>query len=218
MEFMSRGSRPAQSHQPAGNPNSNVSPSGGAGNRPQKASGLLGLGTAILLFSIGILSLGVLGAIIFGKGPASEFKSVDTGKMQAVFLNGGQVYFGKVRSINPDFMRLTDIYYLRVDQPAPQPNQGNTQQQGTPILVKLGCELHRPTNEMVINREQIIFWENLQDDDSQNTVPGAVKKYIADNPDGQKCDQPQQQQQAAPTPAPAPTPATPPATNNQNRR
>lgn len=218
MDFMSRGSRPGQPNQQTGNtPGSHVNAPVGGSNKKRKATGIFGLANGILLFSIGVLVLAVLASIIFGRGPASEFKSVDTNKMQAVFLNGGQVYFGKVRSINPEFMRLTDIYYLRVDQQV-QPNQGNTQQQGTPVLVKLGCELHRPTNEMVINREQIIFWENLQDDDSQNTVPGAVKKFIADNPEGQKCDQPQQQQAApAPAPAPAPTP-TPPANNDRNRR
>jgi hypothetical protein len=30
-------------------------------------------------------------------------------------------------------------------------------------LAKLGSELHAPEDEMRINRDQILFWENLQD-------------------------------------------------------
>src|SRR3989344_384732 len=37
----------------------------------------------------------------------------DPGAFQAVFLDNGQVYFGKLRSLNRDLWSLTDIYYLR---------------------------------------------------------------------------------------------------------
>jgi hypothetical protein len=50
---------------------------------------------------------------------------------------------------------------------------------------------------MVINREQVLFWENLKDD---GQVVTAIKKYLSENPDGQKCE----------TPAAATTPTTNP--------
>ncbi len=37
---------------------------------------------------------------------------------------------------------------------------------------------------MLINREQIIFWENLKED---GQVAKAVAEYQKQNPDGQKC-------------------------------
>jgi len=45
---------------------------------------------------------------------------------------------------------------------------------------------------MQINRDQIIFWENLKDDASQNSVPGAIKAYMASNPSADCKNQPQQ--------------------------
>jgi hypothetical protein len=37
---------------------------------------------------------------------------------------------------------------------------------------------------MVINADQVVFWENLKDD---GQVAQAVAKYVKENPDGQKC-------------------------------
>ncbi len=221
MEFMSRGTRPNQSNTQTGPaPAGGTSPGSGSGShsKSKKSLNIFNLGSIVLLFSIAILVLAVLGSIFFS-GTVSEFKSVDKSKLQAVFLNGGQVYFGRITNLNENFMKVKDIYYLRIDQQV-QPDKNGTQQQGTPILVKLGCELHRPQNEMVINREQIIFWENLKDETAENTVPGAVKKYAQTNPDGQKCEEAAQNTNTntnattptAPTPAPAtptPTPTTP---------
>lgn len=51
-------------------------------------------------------------------------------------------------------------------------------------LVKLGCELHEPFDKMVINRDQVTFWENLQD---SGQVAEAVKTFKQQNPNGQKC-------------------------------
>ena len=51
-------------------------------------------------------------------------------------------------------------------------------------LVKLGCELHSPFDQMVINRSQVTFWENLQD---SGQVAKAVKSFQDKNPSGQKC-------------------------------
>jgi hypothetical protein len=50
--------------------------------------------------------------------------------------------------------------------------------------VKLGCELHEPLDQMVINRDQITFWENLGDN---GQVAKAVSTFEKQNPNGQKC-------------------------------
>jgi len=80
---------------------------------------------------------------------------------QAVFLNNGQVYFGKLSRGYGDFMDLRNIYYLQITQPI-QPGEANSTSNIN--LVKLGNELHGPTDEMRINRESILFVEDLRAD------------------------------------------------------
>ncbi len=155
--------------------------------------------SVILLFSITALIVALIGFLMFGKSD-TENRYVEESGMQAVFLNGGQVYFGRISSLNSRYVRLGDIYYLRVNQQV-QPDQKDKTQTGQQdiSLVKLGCELHGPKDEMLINRSQVVFWENLKTD---GQVAKAVDKYKKANPDGQKC---QDNTSTAPTP---PTPAT----------
>lgn len=178
-----RGTRPTQ---PASAP---VNHETGTHSAPVKRGktglGGLRLASVFLLFAGTILVVALLAYIALGKN-SSASQYVDDKKMQAVFLNGGQVYFGRIGDLNDRTMQLKDIYYLRVNQQV-QPNQTNTQAANNDIsLVKLGCELHGPQDSMVINQEQVIFWENLKED---GQVAKAVAEYKTKNPDGQKCDQ-----------------------------
>lgn len=83
------------------------------------------------------------------------------GAYQAVFLTNDQVYFGKVRNETAQYVSLSDIYYLQVTQQL-QPASGAPAQRLD--LIKLGNELHGPTDEMRINRDQVLFIEDLKDD------------------------------------------------------
>lgn len=98
--------------------------------------------------------------------------TIDSSKMQAVFLIGGTTYFGKLTSLDTQNYQLTEVYYLR-------------SQSKDSSLVKLGCELHGPEDKMVVSREQVLFWENLKSD---GQVAKAVSEYKKQNPNGQKCD------------------------------
>lgn len=188
MEFMNRGGRPTQPA-PAAAANSTPAPAhGGRGKGPKGFFGLQ-MASVALLFSATILVVALIWFVGLGK-PVNESKYVDDSKMQAVFLNGGQVYFGRIQDLNKDFMRVREIYYLRVNQQV-QPDQETQAANANDIsLVKLGCELHGPDDEMLINREQIVFWENLKDD---GQVAKAVAEYKKQNPNGQNCEQTQQQ-------------------------
>lgn len=184
MDLMNRGLRQGQPTS-----NQSVSQTSVAGGHPghsrrSKGQRWFKITSIVLLFSATLLIVAVVLYTAFIGKPTNEGKFVDTSKYQAVFLNGGQVYFGHIKTLNNRYLRVTDIWYLRVNQTV-QPN-GQTQN-SNPELVPLGCELHRPQNEMVINREQIIFWENLKDDSSDATVPGAIKKYQSEHPNGQSC-------------------------------
>ncbi len=174
-----------------------------------------------LLFCVAILVIAVASFLALGS-TKSEASYVDKSKLQAVFLNGGQVYFGDINDLNTKYLSMSNIYYLRVNQQV-QPNQANTNTANDISLVKLGCELHGPQDKMVINREQIIFWENLKDD---GQVAEAVKKYKEANPGEQKCDTAGQTTNTETTPAadaetqtqtPTNTNNTTPTTNTNRR-
>ena len=136
---------------------------------------------------------------------------------QAVFLSNGQVYFGKLSGMTASYATLTDIYYLQVTTPPTPTNASQLNQQQAPqeqklSLVKLGQELHGPVDEMKINRDQILFYEDMKEE-------GKVMQAILDykkNPNAVNQGQQTQQTQQAPaaqTPAPQTTPApqaTPP--------
>src|SRR3989344_1213952 len=78
---------------------------------------------------------------------------IDSDTYQAVFLTNDQIYFGYLKNISPDYLILSDVYYVKV-------NDGGAGQ-----LVKLGVgEPHGPKDGMIINQDQVLFWENLTTD------------------------------------------------------
>lgn len=223
MEFMNRGVRqqqPVESPEPVNH--QSVAP------RPKQSSSSgftskgMRIAQVVLLSCITILIVAALILLATNDNKTAsaderldERLSVDSSKLQAVFLVNGQVYFGKIKDLNKEYLKMSDIYYLRVNQQV-QPGQPTNPNDIT--LAKLGCELHRPQDSMVINRAQVVFWENLKDDASEQSVPGAVKKYKEANPGEQKCETAQTNTNNNTTPAPSPTPAPTPATNNNNNR
>ena len=108
-----------------------------------------------------------------GKNKPNLFTAVTSGDYQAVFLTNNQVYFGKLAEQDRANVTLTDIFYLQVTQPL-QPSQPNP----NVTLVKLGNELHGPMDWMKINRDHILFIENLRPD---SQVVKGIEKYKADN-------------------------------------
>jgi hypothetical protein len=111
--------------------------------------------------------------------------SVDSSTYQAVFLANGQVYFGKISQTENDYVVLNNIYYLQANNPlqtTSSPDSKNaaaaTPTQSQMSLVKLGNELHGPTDEMFINRTQILFFENLKPD---SRVVSAITAYQKGN-------------------------------------
>lgn len=98
-----------------------------------------------------------------------QFMPRFSNSFQAVFLSNGQVYFGKLYRQDSQFPVLRDVYYLQVTQPPQQLQPG--QNPPTNInLVKLGSELHGPQDEMRINRDQILFVEDMKPDSKVATA------------------------------------------------
>jgi hypothetical protein len=101
--------------------------------------------------------------------------NIDSSKFQAVFFTNGQVYFGKLQTLNGNYMKLTDIFYLQTKAADTSGNPQETSSQGTSDvqLIKLGNEIHGPVDEMIISKDQMLFFENLKSD-------GKVAKSIAE--------------------------------------
>lgn len=114
----------------------------------------------IIAAVIGLVVVVLGGALFFWMSTRSLLKRSQ--EFQAVFLTNGQVYFGHVLEENSRHLQLQNVYYLQVRQDI----QGETTAETQPdlTLIKLGNELHGPTDEMIINRSHILFIENLKDD------------------------------------------------------
>lgn len=180
MDFSSRGSqqspaapRPTSALPTENNTNKQNRGRNGLGNKWFK------WGAGALLIAVAVLILALLALTLLPNGK-TESSYVDNNKLQAVFLTNDQVYFGKINQVNSKTLVLSDIYYLRTDSGS---SNSTTNSNNNVSLVKLGCELHKPYDKMVINREQVQFWENLQSD---GQVATAVKQYQQSNPSN-KC-------------------------------
>jgi hypothetical protein len=147
-------------------------------------SKIVKVGIAVFIFLTAAIVV-LLSLLFFTSQPSSESGYVDTSKLQAVFLNTGQVYFGHIDKLTKNFFVLTDIYYLQTSSTGTTgATTSTTSTTSSPSssnvsLVKLGCELHKPYDQMVINADQVTFWENLQSD---GQVAKAVVAYQASNP------------------------------------
>lgn len=136
---------------------------------------------------VALVLLVAIGWLIFSNGStAGESDQVNNSKYQAVFLNGGATsgsvayttYFGHITKLNNSYFILKDVYYLTT-------SSTDTSGNANPQLTKLGCQqLHSPYDEMVINRSQVAFWENLQD---SGKVVQAIKTFQQQNPNGPNC-------------------------------
>lgn len=153
--------RPEQSQPPQQPPVHNVpsqrpAPRAQGGNSKRKFA---------LIAAVLLIVLAVLGAYFLTNRSASTASAIDTNKYQAVFFTNGQVYFGKLSPVNDDYMRLKNVYYLQnktdaADESSPQ--AASKQDASNVELIKLGNEIHGPEDEMVIAKEQVLFFENLK--------------------------------------------------------
>ena len=169
---------PVRASGPAPAPRTNPANSG----RPSPAFGRNGKPTRNILKPV-LIALGTLLVLaIFVFASWSLYRSsvavqIDTSKYQAVFFTNGQVYFGKLEKLSGGYFKLNDIYYLQA--PAAEESeklQATTTQEAADVqLIKLGSEVHGPEDAMVMNEDQILFFENLKTDGKVTT---SIGEYI----------------------------------------
>lgn len=97
----------------------------------------------------------------------------------AVFLDNDQVYFGKIAQKNSTYLHLTDVYYIQPISPLQNQQGANPNQAPNFQLIKLGNELHGPSDLMEINRDHVLFMERLSD--TSKVVDGIIKYTASAN-------------------------------------
>jgi hypothetical protein len=100
---------------------------------------------------------GLAGAasIISACGTSDQRLTFNT-EYQAVFLDNGQVFFGKLENAGSGYPLLRDVFYLQtqVDPATKQPKN---------VLVKRGSEWHKP-DLMYVNAKHILIIEPVGGD------------------------------------------------------
>lgn len=189
MDFLHRNA-PSQPHTRAAAPNTanaHVAAGGGngGGSTTDKFSHMfnqpkwLRVATVVLLFSITALLVAIVVLLNQGK-IEKEANFIDKDRYQAVFLDTDQVYFGRIVDLNNKYVNLADVYYLSA--------KGGTDKEAASLeLVKLGCEVHGPSDQLIINRDQVAFWENVKD---ESQLAKKIQEYKGQNPDGPTCTTP----------------------------
>lgn len=178
MEFRSRSNQPQPARPAAAAAAARPSYEESNGNNvPQRGSEphskknkLITLGVVVVV----LILLG-FGAMFVKQKMMGAEKEIKGDKFQALFLTNGQVYFGHLSQIDSGYAKMSDIYYLQVQQAVqPADNKDKKDEQPQVSLTKLGNELHGPEDSMHISRDQILFWENLKDD---SKVVQAIKEH-----------------------------------------
>lgn len=126
----------------------------------------------------GIILLITLGGWLLYRTSMGAY--IDNSKYQAVFFTNGQVYFGKLNKLSGGYFKLNDIYYLQAkadatpESTSENPQETSTKQSSDVELIKLGQEVHGPDDEMIISKDQVLFFENLKKD---GTVTQSINKF-----------------------------------------
>ena len=116
---------------------------------------------------IAVVALGlVVGGWVAGQKLAPADSGIESSKYQAVFFTDGQIYYGKLTVLNERQYKLTNVFYILSQNENKTANaDGETAEtQNNAQLIKMGNELHGPEDAMMINRDHVLFYENLKPD------------------------------------------------------
>lgn len=133
--------------------------------------GKLLLGAAILLVFCAV------GWLVWTSLSDGVSATIDSSKNQAVFLQNGQTYFGSLEVVDDNYLILRNVFYVKSDDAAAEDDAegaGDSSMQ----LIKRGEEVFGPEDAMIINRDQVVYFENIKDD---SQVSQLMKDFKADN-------------------------------------
>lgn len=126
----------------------------------------------IVLAAIALIVLVAMGFWVY-KAMNTAAAKIESDKYQVVFAGNNQAWFGKLHFLTDGSYQLTDVYYYSGQTSTSAAQKPNTDAQ-TPQLVKMGSELHGPTDQIIFPKDQVVFWENLRGD---SKVTQAINSY-----------------------------------------
>ena len=134
-----------------------------------------------------------------------EIGGVDTVAWYAVHLTDGKVYYGHLDKMESDYPELTEVFYPEPDLDKLGRYGAGTAGEGSAtstevdrsdrsdrtdmtdidasvgagkiVLVKLGTEAQRPEDRMVINKQNLLFYEKLAQD---SPIVKAIRGYLGE--------------------------------------
>ena len=114
-----------------------------------------------------IAAIIIVGVVIAAKTlpislQSSVLENIDNTTYQAVNLDNGETYFGKITASNDATLTLTDVYYFK---------DGDKTK-----LIKKGSEIYGPEDSITINLDRVVSTENLLE---TGKVMQAITKYKA---------------------------------------
>jgi len=118
--------------------------------------------TGLLVYIVVLISL--IGFRFLQEANGPQFSS----PYQAIVLNNGQVYFGKLENASSQYPVLRDVFYI-VSQSNPDTKQVAN------VLVRRGKEMHGP-EYMVLNRQSILMIEPVKEDSQVSKLIAEQKK------------------------------------------
>ena len=117
-----------------------------------------------------VMVIAICVAGYFWRNHSGIASQISSDKYQAVFLTNGQVYFGKLEKVGGGYYKLKDVYYLQNKSNESEDSDGQLKSGNDVELIKLGNEVHGPEDTMVIERSQVLFFENLKKDGKVSTT------------------------------------------------
>lgn len=125
------------------------------------------LGVGLLVSSFMVLGM-------FSGCGAKPFSRGAKGAYYSVTLTNNNLFFAKIKGEDDQYLYLTDIHYLQ--RTPPQPAEGKNEQPGQPgiRLVRQVNDPMGPKDEMVLNREHLLYYQELRED--SNVVQGIRKQ------------------------------------------
>ena len=144
-----------------------VSPrSGNAGRaNTEKNSSKKGLIWTISIIAL-VIVLAIIGWLVFATSKNAT-TGIDSSKYQSVYLMNGQIYFGKLSAQGDEF-KLTNVYYLQT--PAADAATGgeadtsSSEENKAQLIIKLTKAIYDPEDEMIISKDQVLYFQNLKAD------------------------------------------------------
>jgi hypothetical protein len=127
------------------------------------------------VLAVGVAVALVLLGLVVWKYMSTATASPRGDRYQAVFLDNGQVFFGKLKNTEGTYLLLSDAYYTKSQElPKDATDEQKAAVSNNVNLVKVGNEVYGPENSLSIKAEQVLFWQDLKSDSK-------VAKAIADD-------------------------------------